>query len=239
MMAQVGFSTGCLYKLDIPLEQRIKIYHNMGADAIEISLATAPELLAFELTEEVESDIRKYDYVTFHTPWKGGIRYNPKDSKEVIAKLQELNDRLPIEGMVIHPNTIDYFSYMEDTGLPFRLENMDLRKSFGTHPEHFEELVKNYDFDYIIDVQHIYEHDHTMKLADEFIELFGDKLKHFHVSGCRPGELHVPTHLGDNKDQIVQVLEKRIALPKIIEGMRETTEDLAAEELDFIRQYEK
>lgn len=182
-MANIGFTTGSLYRSDIPFDERIRLYDSLGADAIELSFATPSQLFDYNLSKQSKQDIKKFASISIHAPWKE-VRYN-SDSKtpEIINKLRELCNQLPVEGLVLHPDTIDDFEILDQSGLPFLLENMDRRKSYGTHPEQFRELKRKYNFGFVLDVEHAYEHDSSMKLARELIEAMGDRLKHMHVSG--------------------------------------------------------
>lgn len=237
-MSNVGFSTSCLRRSDIPLSERIKFYHSLGADAIELSLPMLDKLKKFKLSEEIIKDIKKYDFVTIHAPFRG-VRYgSDKKTKDIIDKLKYLCDQLPIEGIVMHPHIIDDFSFIKNSKLPFLFENMDSRRSFGTQPSHFKELIRNYDFGFVFDVQHTYEHDSSMKLAREIIQAMGKNLKHMHVSGCTKSEKHFPLYMSDNKDAIVEILKLTKNIPKILEGkLLENISQTASEELKFIKSH--
>ena len=239
-MERIGFTTGSLYRSDVAFDDVIRLYHSLGATAIELSFATPTSLAAFELSPRLIDDTNKYSSISIHAPWKE-VRYNSNtDTDAIIEKLKHLNARLPVNGIVLHPDTIDDFSRLERSDLPFLMENMDRRKSFGTHPEHFEKLRKDYNFGFVFDTEHAYEHDPNMDLAIELINVMGKRLKHMHVSGCSNSEIHVPTHISDNREAVIKILELRIEVPKILEGiLLENISQTASEELNFVRNYEK
>lgn len=146
------------------------------------------------------------------------MRYqDSRETKNIIEKLRSLSKEIPIEGIVLHPDTIDDFEILEQSGLPFLIENMDRRKSYGTHPEHFRILKEKYTFGFVLDIQHAYEHDPSMQLAKELIEIMGDRLQHMHISGHTTSEIHVPTHYAENKEAITEILKIGITVPKILE----------------------
>jgi len=238
-MVNIGFTTGCLYRSKVTFDDRIKLYHSLGANAIELSLATPGELFEYNLTEETIKDINKYTSVSIHAPWKE-VRYNSgSETKKIIDKLRVLYEKLPIDGLVLHPDTIDNFEILDQSGLPFLLENMDRRKSYGTHPEQFRELKSKYNFGFVLDVEHAYEHDPTMQLAREFIDAMGDKLKHMHVSGFNESEIHVPTYCAVNKDEISKMLNVGLNVPIILEGiLLEDIENSIKKELEFVRNFD-
>ena len=234
-MKKVGFSTGCLYKTGIKIEEIIKLYNSIGANAIEISFGSLHELSNFNLTQEIIQDVKKYDFVSLHAPWD--IRYgNNKKTQKIITKLEYLFKNLTAEGIVLHPDTIDSFSFLEKSSLPFLLENMDPRKKFGTHPDSFERLRKGYEFKFVLDLFHAYENDFSMKLAKEFLKVMGNDLNHFHVSGLLGDSRHIPTYSADNKESIIEIINLERDIPRISEGnIFNNIEKTLFEELNFLK----
>ncbi|MEK6757488.1 MAG: hypothetical protein AABX88_00015 [Nanoarchaeota archaeon] len=239
-MENIGFTTGSLYRSEIPFEKRIELYHSLGANAIELSFGTPTQLFEFQLSEKITKDIKKFKFITIHAPWKE-VRYNESsETRQIINKLKTLNNKFSVKGIVLHPDTIDDFDILVRSGLPFLLENMDKRKDFGTLPKHFEELKNKYNFDFVLDLQHAYEHDHSMQLTKNLIELMGKRLKHMHVSGHTKSEIHVPTYLADNKDAITKILKLRVDVPKILEGiLLEDINETIKSELEYVKIYER
>jgi len=238
-MASVGFSTGGLYTTGLPLDKRIKMYLSSGADAIELSFLTADELFQAKLSKETIVNIKKFKYISIHAPGKN-IRYNKDSAKAIINKLQEICSQIPVNGIVLHPDVVDDFQVLEKSNLPFLIENMDKRKTSGTDVKYFEELKKKYNFGFVLDLQHVYEHDKSMKLAEQFIKIMGNRLKHMHVSGCTESDIHAPTHSSSNREAITKILKKSIDVPKILEGnLTGNTEEIMGKELAYIRKYEK
>jgi len=238
-MANIGFTTGSLYKSEILFDERIKLYYSLGANAIELSFATPTELFNYNLLEQTKENLKKFSSISIHAPWKE-VRYEDNSqTKRIIEKLRLLCDNLPINGLVLHPDTIDNFEIFNQSGLPFLLENMDKRKSYGTHPDHFQELKQKYNFGFVLDVEHAYEHDSSMQLARELIDVMGNKLKHMHVSGYNNLEIHVPTYCAVNKEAITKILKMNLKVPKILEGiLLENVQDSIKRELRYIRNYE-
>src|SRR3989344_7402281 len=222
-MKEVGFTTGSLYRSSFTCEEIIKLYSSLGADAIELSFLAPKELMQFNPSPETKKIIQGFKHVSIHAPCKG-ITYNQSDSSEVIKKLSELCAELSIEGIVLHPDTVENFYMLDKLNLPFLIENMDKRKKYGTHPEQIRELKEKYNFGFVFDVQHAYEHDPKMNLARELIDVMGNRLKHMHVSGENESESHAPTHFSNNRKEIGEILKLGIQVPKILEGI--LSEDL-------------
>ena len=120
------------------------------------------------------------------------------------------------------------------------LENLDKGKRFGTLPEHFERLKSEYKFGFVLDIQHCFENDHSMKLCKQLASVMGNRLKHMHVSGFSEKENHAPVHIADNKDKIVEILELGLKVPKILEGaLLGNALQTASKELKFVKGFEK
>ena len=240
-MAPVGLSTGALFSSNLSLQERLNLYHGVGSQGVEIMLATRDEAYRCTLSEELEKSVCRFAPVTIHAPMIG-LRYNnDDDTKALLWHLGDLCKYLPIVGIVVHPDLVDDFTVLEKSGLPILIENMDRRKTCYTKPGDIERLAKDYNFGFCMDVQHIWEHDPSMVMADDMRAAMGDRLRQMHVSGCTATEIHYPTFLAENKDAIVKVLEKRITVPKVLEGLITKEPDrlkAAREELAFVRQYE-
>ncbi|UCH02010.1 MAG: hypothetical protein JSV20_09385 [Candidatus Bathyarchaeota archaeon] len=239
-METIGFSTACLWRLNIPFYEKIKCFSSFGANALELCYVTPTELNEFKLTSEMIADIKKFDYISIHAPFKE-VRYKRDvTTKNIIEKLCLFCEQLSIQGIVIHPDITDDFKYLEKSGLPFLVENMDYRKKFGKTPEHFRGLIKEYNFGFVLDTQHAYENDATMKLGIELISIMGDRLKELHVSGRTQSEIHSLVHASDNRDLIQQALKLCIGVPKIVEGYFSSgnIRQSASNELKFMRKFE-
>lgn len=237
-MAKAGFSTGCLYKTNMPLDERIKLFHSVGAEAIELSFSSPKDLEKFKLTTKLIKNILKFDYISVHAPWTD-IKYTPEQKTEnVIKKLLEINCAVPIDGIVIHPDTIHGFSELEKSRLPFLLENMDARKEYGRFPEEFKRLKRKSFYGFVFDIFHSYENNKSINSALRFLDIMKDKLHHIHVSGITGEQRHSPAYRADNLSYIVKILEKCIDFPKISEGvLSENITESASRELKFLKNY--
>tara|TARA_Y100000310_G_C20560154_1_gene752648 strand:+ start:191 stop:907 length:717 start_codon:yes stop_codon:yes gene_type:complete len=238
-MAYVGFSTGDFENPHLSLKNRIKFSDDLGG-AIELYFGIPKDLLKFKLTKKLIKEIKQHKYISIHAPISK-IKYkSDNNTKAIIKKLSYLCKKLPIKGIVLHPHLIEDFSILEKSGLPFLIENMDKRKTVGTHPKHFEEYKKKYKFNFVFDTQHAYEHDPTMKLGKEIIKVMGNRLQHIHISGCNKKHIHYPAHLSDNKKNISRILKMKLSVPKILEGFLVIDfRNIAVDELKFVKSFEK
>ncbi|MFC1733253.1 hypothetical protein ACFL6I_23390 [candidate division KSB1 bacterium] len=247
-MSNIGFSTGCLYKLQKNIDEIVWFYEHIGATAVELCFATSSELADFEITSGLLESVKKIPHVTLHAPWKE-IRYNNSyASKKVLERLKHISEKfkekkIKLKGIVVHPDIIDDLDSLSYTNLPFLIENMDKRKDFGTLPEHFEKLKQRCKLGFVLDVQHAYENDPKMYMAGELIDVMGDRLKELHVSGFFGKQNHYPVHASENEKEISQILRLNIHAPKILEGIIEyeqlSPSQVARNELEFVKNYHK
>ena len=218
-MEQAGFSTGCLYREKWSLEDKVKFYRQFGADNLEISFLGYREILGFEPSKELAGLAGAFRRVSIHAPAKGFTYGRNNISGAVLEKLFILTSRISVSDIVAHPENIDDFSILEKTGLPFIIENMDKRKDKWTTPKEFEQLARDYPFGFLLDTQHTFEHDPSMKLGFEFLDVFGDRLRQMHVSGYAAYEPHYPLHRASNRYAVSKFLAMAPVVPKIAEGV--------------------
>lgn len=216
----VGFSTGCLYQFNMPLVDKLKVYLRAGATVLELSFATLNDLLAFEPTAADISKFRKFTKITIHAPWKG-IRYfdGSNAANLVVNKIMALNDIFYVSGVVFHPDIIDNFDALELTPLPVLIENMDINKEFGISVEEIAMIKVRYNFGFVLDIQHAYEHDSSLALAREMTQVMGDRIRHLHVSGQNSSSRHAPVFEADNKQEICNLLKIMPSVPVVLEGV--------------------
>ena len=226
----IGFSTGCLhYRADIPIVDKLKIFLRSGATVVELSFGTPKQLFEFSLDEAIKSKLMKFSKITVHAPFKE-IRYfdDTGNTDEVIIKLKELFDNLPISGFVFHPDTIANFIGLEVIGLPVLIENMDRNKKIGISAEDIAAIKDDYNFGFVLDLQHAFEHDPSMDLANEMLQIMGERLSHLHVSGEFGDHHHIPLHLAQNQEAIGRILKLMPSVPVILEGVFMGLEPLAS-----------
>lgn len=237
-MKNIGFTTGCLYKSKVSFESIISIYRELGVNAIELSFASPSELERISLGKSSLELIKEFDEVSIHAPWREIEYKRDENSKRVIEKLKQVKEQTNASGIVVHPDTVFDFDYLQASHLPFLIENMDGRKKYGTHPEHFRKFKENYDFGFVLDVQHAYKQDPRMGLAKELISAMDDRLKHMHVSGHSGTDSHAPVHTAENREEITKILEMKLDVPKICEGLLlENIGVTALNEMEYIRKY--
>lgn len=180
-MQKIGFSTGCLYKY-CSLEDALKIFKIQNVNYAELGFATY-ELLENCKVEELKKYCEDFKEITIHAPCVNVKYYKSSEVKNIFNKLSLINNLLKIKTNVFHPDTIEDFSVFDNCDFKVSLENMDIRKSRGLKPEEFERFKSQLDFTFVLDIQHAYEHDVSMKLAQELYDCMKNQISHFHISG--------------------------------------------------------
>ena len=142
---EIGFSTGCLYRTNLNYQDKVRLYSSAGANAIELILADDNTLKDFKsrLSSEMIKRLKEYDFVSIHSSFDSSDDLSTNN--RTLGGLRDLCARLPIKGIVLHPDTINYqdFLKLEKSGLPFLMENMDKGKKSGGTLEDIERIKNN------------------------------------------------------------------------------------------------
>ncbi len=122
-------------------------------------------------------------------------------------------------------------------GVPLAMENMDSRKDSGFLIADLVQIRQVLSCPFVLDVQHAYEHDHSMAYARDLFEHLQESLVHLHVSGETQDNIHSLVHKADNTNRIVEfvgyvLLKKHV--PLILEGEYANSDELSSE-IKFMR----
>lgn len=232
-MIRLGFSTGALYNTGIPINERIGFFKKLGCPAIELGY-TKEARLAREPLEELDPNLlQDFFWVSLHAPggdWK--IR-NDESTREVLKKIQDFHDRRPLNLVIFHPDSFEDFSVMKRFSFPVAIENMDARKFSFQRPDTLQPVFsKNPAWRLILDLNHVYSNDPSMRLAAAFARAFRDRIVEFHISGF--AKLHEPMYQ-THKTEILSAVFDR-SLPIIVESQLTSLED-ARREYEYITNY--
>lgn len=66
----IGFSTGCLYRSNLPMSKVAELYYANGANAIELGFKTPADFFKLKLTDKLLNAVKKFSYISIHAPWK-------------------------------------------------------------------------------------------------------------------------------------------------------------------------
>lgn len=185
---KLGFSTGCLWR-DMDVKQALEAIRAAGCNAVELGFIRFENMQKPWLDGLSSEDFEGFEHVSFHAP---KITYGKnKETEYVFDQLRTLNKIRPLDCIVIHPDIVEDFTIFQNTELPFAFENMDNRKKAFQTPEELDELTRKYGFKrFVLDVNHVFTNDPTMKSTKQFYDLLGDRIVEIQVSGYET--LHDP-----------------------------------------------
>ncbi|GEM_PF-1102457 len=242
---KIGTNSGFLMKCGMSFIDMVRFVKECGANSFELSFRYSEELLNFELTYEIVELLSSFNYLSIHAPFDPveNPRYrNDEFGQKIVLKLKDLVDRLPIEGIVFHPNNIDDFDFLAGIGLPILIENMDIRKNGFKNLDDISKLKDKYDFGFVLDVEHAFENDPSMELTRDLIGVMGDRLEEVHISGAKSDK---PMSVGKNnhcllseseyRDKLLGILREVGDVSIILEGMaKEDSREVLKSELNYI-----
>lgn len=223
---EIGFTTGRFDKNS--LSEKISFFSNLGCTAIELSW------LDYARAEQFKNfldgiNLENFSYRSMHGPVKiAGVPFfyqQDKTTFEILKSIEDFVKKYQVQAVVIHPDRVKDWSVFGNYKIPIGIENMDSKKSEGRTMGDLENYFNQIDAGLVMDVNHLYTNDKTLKLFDELYSKFQNKTKHFHLSGFV--EYHEPLFQTKQTEIIDLVKNKNISI--IIESVCETLEDYETE----------
>lgn len=225
MTFPIAVSTGWLFAHDQATEEMHRRIIDAACGA-ELSVADEERLSVYNGTG-LDTGI----HCSFHFP------HNPTN----VDLLRTLAQQYEPHTTVIHPTALtpDEIAALDcNDNLNLAVENMDIRKDRGRTCETLAEYVKHDDLGFVLDVQHVYEHDQSMEYAWDLLDLAGDSLQQLHVSGETHNNPHALVKDAENRDAILTFLREAydvgVDVPMVLEGEYQTPKDVR-EEVAVIR----
>lgn len=228
----LGFSTGCLHKTHDRLSREtFDVFRKMGCDAIELScidIESAAKILGFS-----QEDFSGFQHVSIHAPSFDALDpEGVKKYKELLDIFDQAAGKIRIDAVVFHPDEIADWTMFDDRKFPVALENMDWRKERGKYAESMREIFAKKDALMVLDLNHCYTNDPSMRLAQEMNEAFNIRISEIHLSGFE--HFHEPL-FRTGQTEILESIPKR-NLPIIIESVCDTVED-AEKEFEYVKSF--
>lgn len=236
----IGPSTGWLYAIEIfSLKEQEDILRKANSTAIELCLGSSLEKDDKRILSLTGSErFGNFNYVGLHIP-----DFDQKlDSEYQISLTKKLVNTHKVMAVLIHPLKVageyprKYFDNMIAAEIPLAIENMDSRKESGFEIKELNQLVFGCNIKFVLDVQHAYEHDASMKYALDLFDSLCEKLTHLHISGQTKNNIHSLVHKAENSKAIVELIGKILSkkkIPLILEGEYKNLEELSAE-IEFL-----
>ena len=122
-----------------------------------------------------------------------------------------------VESVVVHPDTLREPRNYLALGRRLIVENMDDRKAYGRTAEDLGALFSEMpEAGFCFDIAHAWSIDPSMRLANELLDLFGDRLRQVHLSSLHDGK-HVPV-LPEHELLFAPLLDRCRDVPWILEA---------------------
>jgi hypothetical protein len=211
----LGFSDGVMHKKFINKLDRYKtcyldkyFFNSIEMHCVDESIM---DFIINDLNKKLYS---KFKYISLHTP-----SFYKENEKNIVLlkKIKQIYKKFDIKNIVIHPNQITNWDILDNfLDLPLSIENMDSDKHNFTNINDFTEIIYKKNLKITLDLNHIYDNDKSLKLAEAFQNKFKKEIVEYHVSGYNKKDKHVPIF----KTKQVEILKtlKFKNLPVIIES---------------------
>ncbi len=157
-------------------------------DGVELCFIPKEEFDSFELSEKDASFLNSLEFVTLHAPVKGIYYGKNNETKTVLEKIKSINDKVSLAKVVFHPNHVNDFSVLIDSGVNACIENLpdgESRKGWQ-YPKEFQAFFKKWPlFGFCFDVNHAMANGIN---PTEFISVLGEKITYLHLNAtAKPG----------------------------------------------------
>lgn len=213
----IGPSNGWLYKKGIfSLKEHWKFFQGAGANAIEICPRDNIKKAVSVMNGRKSFG---FNFISMHLP-----DYTDLITLEEYVRLADRAKKIVRpEIFLIHPINVPavLWGTLRNSSIDVAIENMDKRKLFGRKLKEIYKLLSKFSLSFVLDVQHAYEHDHSMGYAADLFRMAKNRLVCYHISGEKDGDNHVLLSRSKNGRRIIDFLggvfpEK--PAPLILEG---------------------
>ena len=230
----IGFTSGRYISEKVFLD-RLDLFVNMGCDAIELHLKQQ-DLDYFNYPPSIYQKLKVFKYVALHTPALN-VNFDASDiSRKMMDTVDIFLEKSQAQSVVIHPDRISIPEILAQRNWPLTLENMDWRKNDAKSIEQMDKWFEIFpQAKMVLDWNHIFTNDQSMKLGKLMLKKFGSKITHYHLSGfIDEDRLHEPI-LTSNSFEIAKSVPKD-GKPIIIEvDTTNLDKIILKKEIEFLR----
>lgn len=226
----VGLTTGFMHKDVNPLsEEAINVCREISLGAIEINCVGGLTRSGVPVSRITRQELDGFGHISLHAPCSKIIYRDDQATRDILAGIQLVCERLPISLVVFHVDNVS--SWNPFINLPFNwaIENMDRRKQFGQNHRDLAPIFDRFDCGFVLDLNHCYTVDPTMKLAEQLIINFQDKIREIHLSGYI--DYHEPLFETNQLAILRAIPDKNI--PIILEALCKSAAD-ARKEFEYV-----
>jgi hypothetical protein len=230
-MRLIGFCHGVMYRsMDQYSKENIDLFKDCGCNAIEIHCHSVDEIKKLDILPPL---IESFDYRSVHLPCV--LKYkNDETTNNVLEKIENFYNKINASLAIVHPDLVeDWNVFNKYTSVNWAIENMDDLKASYKNVQDLKDFFNEHnDWNFVLDVEHCYANDKTMKLAEDLITELRDKIKEIHLSGHET--MHNPLH----RTKQIEIIEycKNLNVPIIIESTFEQSDNAkdVANEFNYI-----
>lgn len=208
--------------MDVCSKQAIDIYKECGDSAIETCVNDMSRVAKLD---EIIPFVKSFSYKSIHLP--SDVIYK-KDSKiiQLLDKVARYYKKIDADLVLVHPDVVDDWRVFENYKMNWAIENMDNRKEkYRTAQELEDFFEKKPDWKLVLDLNHCYSNDSTMKLADDIIVRLKNKIAEIHLSGYT--RYHEP--LFKTKQKFIIDYCVKLDVPVIIESTFDSVDEVKKE----------
>ncbi len=229
---KLGFSTGYFWQTEFSEEEKIARVLKLQSDAIELGVGRV-KYIERRMSKKAVDLLRQFRYRSIHAP--NDTRYPSTNSDKIISQIMQYARQIDAHTVVIHPDIIDNYSYVTQSfGSLLAIENTYLGCSFGRTVADMKTVFKHLpNARFVLDVNHVFTNDRTMKLASDFHSAFTKQLAHYHLSGLGKGGHPLLSHT--REDIIFNGIQKDV--PIILESSPGTTWTDPQVEYDYVQHF--
>ncbi|MBD3362288.1 hypothetical protein GF362_01055 [Candidatus Dojkabacteria bacterium] len=215
-----GFSTGTFHKnpnvKNKNSNEILNLFLKHSFQAVEICCLDCKEL--FEINTLNNSLLKRFSYKSLHAPALDFVYEDNKTTLSILNKVRDLHCKYDFNLIVFHPDRIKNISILNSyNDLPIAFENMNSRKKTGKTFSQLQKTFSNNNYRMVLDLQHAYSNDTSMKLASDLYKQFKPRIAEIHISG----QTHIPgQHTPLFKSKQVKIIKSipNLKIPIIIES---------------------
>lgn len=196
-----GFTSGQLTA--IPILAKIKKFQELGCQALELNLENIQRLA--QTPGLIAKIMENFKFVSLHTPTDCYLQPN------LVAKIAALHARYQFNLIVTHPDTPNWPALI-DRHLPVAVENLNNLKPSYKNVRDFKKLFDEYDVSMVLDINHCYSNDQSLRLVKDIYHNFKDRIKEIHISGYHPRTFHQPLFKARQPEIIQAIPDKNMPL---------------------------
>ncbi|KKU65472.1 MAG: hypothetical protein UX89_C0028G0008 [Parcubacteria group bacterium GW2011_GWA2_47_16] len=223
---RIGFSIGCFWRKNEPREI-LKFLREQDIKTVELKKITSSDQVGDPLSSYLKEEFGGFSFTSYHAP-KFAYGKN-EETKRFLREMEQLHELHPLNLLVVHPDIVEDFSVFNDLPFPVGFENMDTqKKSHRTVADMQKLLSQNPKWRMVLDLNHCFVNDPSMRLAHDFYDALGDRISEIHLSGFK--KLHDP--LFETKQEIIIRSLRDMDAPIVIES--EMNLDQAMREREYI-----